>query len=140
MENKIQPPIITATLAAGSTASPYYALVNITQRLCYKTCADTAPVFDPVFNVVSFSQIAAGQYVATINVHGCICYVRCGGQCGCTEQQPLNATFTIPFQSSSVPTAVSVSAGTTVNTMSASGCQTCSKLFVSETALTLTIS
>ena len=40
--NKIQSAVITPILAAGSVASPYNFLINITQRLCYPACADGA--------------------------------------------------------------------------------------------------
>lgn len=73
--NMIQPAVITATLAAGSTTSPYYAQVNISQRLCYKTCADVTPVFNPRFSVVSLDSVGTNQYVATIHVEGIISYV-----------------------------------------------------------------
>lgn len=42
--NRIQPAVITPVLAAGSVASPYFVEVNITQRLCFPTCAENAPV------------------------------------------------------------------------------------------------
>jgi hypothetical protein len=138
--NKIQSPVVTATLAAGSAASPYYVLANITQKLCYKTCADTAPVFDAKFTLLGYSQVGTSQYVANINVHGIICYVRCGGGCDCTEQQPLSANFTVPFYSATAPSSVTLAQGAVFNTMSASGCQMCSRLFVSECPLTLTVS
>lgn len=93
--NMIQPAVITATLAAGSTTSPYYAQVNISQRLCYKTCADVSPVFNPQFSLVSFDTVGTNQYVVTINVQGIISYVPCGGGC-CTKQQPVNQKLHYP--------------------------------------------
>ncbi len=54
--NKIQAPVITPVLAAGSTASPYYYQVNITQRLCFPTCAENMPVFSPQFSLVGIAQ------------------------------------------------------------------------------------
>lgn len=135
----IQAPNITPTLAAGSTESPYYVLVNITQRLCHKTCADTTPVFDARFSLVSFASVGANQFVATVNVQGIISYTRCGGGCGCTEQQPLNANFTIPFAFTGTPTTVTVAQGATVNAMAVTDCQRCSRVLVSETPITLTV-
>jgi hypothetical protein len=138
--NQVQPPIITATLAAGSVASPYYVMANISQRLCYKTCADVNPVFSPRFSVISFSKVGTAQYMAVCHVEGIISYVPCGGDCGCTKQQPLSADFTIPFYTTTTPLTVSVTQGVTINNVAVSGCQQCSRQFVSETPLALTIS
>ena len=102
--NKIQAAVITPVLAAGSVASPYFYEVNITQRLCYPTCADNTPVFNPQFSLKSLSQVGTGRYVATIHVEGIISYIPCNGGCGCTKQQPLSQYFTIPIQSASAPT------------------------------------
>lgn len=137
--NKIQAPLITPVLAAGSTASPYAFLVNITQRLCYPTCADKTPVFAPQFSLVGITPIGTGLYAATIRVQGIISYVPCNGGCGCTKTQPLNGTFTIPIASATAPTAVTVTSGSTVNAVSATACQPCSRTFVSETPLTVTV-
>lgn len=135
--NAIQPAVITATLAAGSTASPYYAQVNISQRLCYKTCVDVAPVFSPQFSVVSLESVGTNQYELTVNVQGIISYVPCGGGC-CTKQQPINQNFTIPIYSTTALTGATVAAGSVVNSVAASACQKCSRAFVSETPLTIT--
>lgn len=135
--NIISPAVITATLAAGSTASPYYAQVNISQRLCYKTCADVAPVFNPQFSVVSLDSVGTNQYVLTVNVQGIISYVPCGGGC-CTKQQPINQNFTIPIYSTTAITSATVAAGSVVNSVAASACQNCSRAFVSETPITIT--
>lgn len=137
--NKVQSPSITPTLAAGSVASPYYVLVNITEKLCFKTCVDNTPVFAPRFSVINFVKVGTNQYVANCNVQGIISYVRCGGDCDCTMQQPINANFTIPFQIATTPTSVTITQSATINTMASSGCQTCSKSFVSETPLSLVI-
>ena len=77
--NKIQAAVITPVLAAGSVASPYFYEVNITQRLCYPTCADNTPVFNPQFSLKSLSQVGTGRYVATVHVEGIISYVPCNG-------------------------------------------------------------
>lgn len=135
--NMIQPAVITATLAAGSTTSPYYAQVNISQRLCYKTCADVSPVFNPQFSLVSFDTVGTNQYVVTINVQGIISYVPCGGGC-CTKQQPVNQNFTIPIYSTTALSDAMIAAGSVVNSVSTSACQNCSRAFVSETPLTIT--
>lgn len=135
--NMISPAVITATLAAGSTTSPYYAQVNISQRLCYKTCADVVPVFNPQFSVVSLDSVGTNQYVLTVNVQGIISYVPCGGGC-CTKQQPINQNFTIPIYSTTAITSATVAAGSVVNSVAASSCQNCSRAFVSETPITIT--
>ena len=136
--NKIQPAVITPMLALGSTASPYFVQVNITQRLCFPTCVDTSPVFNPRFSVKSVSQVATGQFVATIHVEGIISYVRCNGGCNCTKQQPLSQDFTLPISSTATPT-ITLAQGQAVNLVAATGCQECSRVFVSETPLTVTV-
>ena len=136
--NKIQAAVITPVLAAGSVASPYFYEVNITQRLCYPTCADNTPVFNPQFSLKSLSQVGTGRYVATVHVEGIISYVPCNGGCGCTKQQPLSQDFTIPIQSASTPT-VTIEQGAAMNAVAASACQPCSRTFVSETPITVTV-
>lgn len=136
--NKIQPAVITPVLALGSSASPYFLQVNITQRLCFQTCVEQTPVFSPSFSLLGVSQVGASQYIATIRVEGIISYVPCNGGCECTKQQPLSQEFTVPISSTSTPT-VTITKGATVNAMAASGCQRCSRAFVSETPLTITV-
>lgn len=135
--NKIQASVITPVLAAGSVASPYFYQVNISQRLCHKTCADNTPVFQPVYSLKGVSQVGAGQYVATIHVEGIISYVPCNGGC-CTKQQPLSQDFTIPIASTAAPS-VTIAQGSSVNAVAATACQPCSRTFVSETPLTITV-
>lgn len=136
--NKIQSANITATLAAGSTTSPYNYLVNVTQRLCYPTCVDVNPVFLPQYSLVSTNLVSTGLYSVTINVQGAINYVPCNGGCGCTKSQPLNQNFTILIASATVPT-ITIAQGATTNAVSAAACQTCGRTFVSETPLTVTV-
>jgi hypothetical protein len=136
--NQNQAPIINTTLAAGSVASPYYISCNITQKLCYKTCVEDTPVFNPRFSIIGFSKVGTAQYIATVHVEGIICYNPCG-TCCCAAQQPLSANFTIPFYTTTTPLSVTVTQGATINTM-AKGCQNCSRQFVSETPLTMAVS
>lgn len=136
--NKIQSATITATLAAGSTTSPYSYLVNVTQRLCYPTCAETTPVFLPQYSIVSTTSVGTGLYLVTINVQGSINYVQCNGGCGCTKTQPLNQDFTILIASATVPT-ITMAQGATNNSVSATACQDCTRTFVSETPLTISV-
>lgn len=136
--NKIQSAVITPTLVAGSTTSPYAYLVNVTQRLCFPTCADTTPVFLPQYSIVSTTLVSTGLYSVTINVQGTISYVQCGGGCGCTKTQPLNQDFTILIASATVPT-ITLAQGATNNSVSATACQECSRTFVSETPITIAV-
>lgn len=137
--NQIPSADITFVLGAGSVASPYFGQANISQRLCHKTCADQTPVFAPRFSVKSFAQVGAGQYVATIHVEGIISYVPCNGGCDCTKQQPLSQDFSFPFASATAPTAVTLTQGATVNSIAAAACNKCSRDFVSETPLSITV-
>lgn len=134
---KIPAAVITPTLAAGSVASPYYFEVNITQKLCHKTCKDNTPVFVPQFTLEGVSEVGTNQYVASVRVQGIISYTPCDGSC-CTKQQPLNQVFTIPFAFTGTPD-VTVTAGASVNEIIANACHNCSRNFVSETPLTLTV-
>lgn len=137
--NKINSAIITPVLAAGSVASPYFWQVNISQRLCEKTCVDSMPSFEPRFSVKSISTVGTGQYVATIHVEGLVGYTPCNGNVCCTKTQLISQDFTLPFTAAAVPTTVTVTAGVAVNTIAGALCQKCSRNFVSETPITLTI-
>lgn len=130
--------IITPVIAAGAV-DPYFVQVNISQRLCHSCCVTQPPVFTPVFSVVGFSPVGTNQYVATIHVEGVISYVPCGAGPCCSKSQVLSQDFTVPFFSVAVPTSVTIAAGVPVNTIAVAACQTCSRSFVSETPLTLTI-
>lgn len=136
---KVHPATITPVLAAGSVASPYYVQVNISQRLSKKTCVGKTPVFSPQFSLVGYDLVGTGQYVATIHVEGIIGYTPCESNGCCDKTQVLSQDFTVPFASATAPTSVTVAAGTTVNAISAAPCQDCSRNFVSETPLTLTV-
>lgn len=136
-QNKIQPASITPVLAVGSVASPYFVQVNITQRLCFSTCVEQTPVFNPRFSVKSVSNVGTNQYVMTLHVEGIISYVACKGGCGCTKQQPLSQDFTIPVYSTTTPN-LTLTQGATVNAVAATCGNQCSRSFVSETPLTLT--
>lgn len=131
--------IITATLAAGSTASPYYVQVNVSQRLCSPSCVDNTPVFTPQFSYKSISNVGTGQYVITVHLEGVINYVPCNGNTCCTRTQLVSQDFTIPIASTAEPTSITIEAGTSVNDVKGVGCQNCSRDFVSETPLTITV-
>lgn len=137
--SKINSAVITPVLAAGSVTSPYYFQVNISQRLCWPACADRTPVFAPVFSLESVSQVGTGEYVATIKVEGVISYVPCGQTECCTKSQVLSQSFTIPIASATAPTSVTVTQGTSVNTVVTNACQSCGRTFVSETPLVVTV-
>lgn len=136
--NKIQPAVITPVLALGSVASPYFIQVQIAQRLCFPTCVEQTPVFSPQFSIKSIANVGTNQYMVTIHVEGIISYVQCKGGCNCTKQQPLSQDFTVPVYSTTAPT-ITLTQGASVNAVAASGCQNCSRQFISETPLTLTI-
>ena len=136
---KVHAAVITPVLAAGSVASPYFVQVNISQRLCRKACVNLPPVFNPVFSLVDYAAVGTGQYVATVKVEGIIAYTPCDTNGCCDKTQVLSQDFTVPFASATAPTSVTVTAGTTVNAISAGPCQNCSRNFVSETPLTLTV-
>lgn len=136
---KINSATITPVLAAGSTASPYYIQVNISQRLCHKSCVEATPSFQPTFAVKSVSNVGTSQYVATIHVEGVIAYTPCDGNVCCTKTQLISQDFTIPFAATATPTSVTVTAGTPVSIISGAFCQKCSRNFVNETPITLTV-
>lgn len=131
--------VITPVLAAGSTTSPFVYQVNISQRLCHSTCASRIPSFSPTYSLVGYSNVGNNAYVATIHVEGVIAYIPCNGNECCTKMQLVSQNFTIPFYAASAPSEVSVSQGTAVNAVAVSACQTCSRSFVSETPLFLTV-
>lgn len=139
MSNKVNSAIITPVLAAGSVASPFFVLVNLTQKLCSKTCVSRAPVFNPRFSLVGVTMVATGQFIATVHVEGIICYSPCGTEGCCDKTQNVSQDFTIPFTSASASPVVTITQGTSINAMEAVDCQKCSKLFVSETPLTMTV-
>ena len=129
---------ITATLAAGSVASPYQYLINITQKLCKPSCVEQTPVFAPVFSLVGITQVGVGQFLATIHVEGVISYVPCDGNVCCTKPQLISQDFTIPIAATTVTT-VTLAKGTTINTIAGAPCKNCSRNFVSESPLVVTV-
>ena len=131
--------VITATLAAGSTTSPYFFEVNISQRLCNKSCVEAQPSFNPIFTMKSVSNVGTGQYVATIHIEGVIAYTPCDGNVCCTKTQLISQDFTIPFASATAPTSATVASGAPINIIAGSHCQKCSRQFVSEVPITLTV-
>lgn len=130
---------ISATLAAGSVASPYFFEVVIAQRLCSPACVDGIPVFAPTFSLVGYTSVGTGQYVATIKVEGIISYAPCGGSVCSTRTQVLSQTFNVPFASETAPTSVTIASGVAVNSVVATACQSCSRDFQSRAPITLTI-
>jgi hypothetical protein len=136
--NKIQPALIDFTPALGSTASPYAGLCNITQRLCFSSCAGTTPVFAPQFSVKSVSLVGTNLYAVDVHVEGIISYVPCNGGCCCTKQQPISQDFEVYISSETAPT-VTISQGASANALAVTPCQQCSRTFVSATPLTFTV-
>lgn len=139
MSNKVNSAVITPVLAAGSVASPYFVMVNISQRLCCKTCVSRAPVFSPRFSLVGVARVGTNQFMATVHVEGIICYSPCGTEGCCDKAQNLSQDFTIPFTSTAASPVVTIAQGASINAMAANDCQKCSRQFVSETPLTVTV-
>lgn len=131
--------VITPVLAAGSVASPYFFQVNISQRLCKKACVNQPPVFNPVFTLVDYALVSAGRYVATVKVEGVVAYTPCETDGCCDKTQVISQEFTLPFALATTPTTVTITSGVPVNAISATGCQMCSRTFVNETPVILTV-
>lgn len=128
-----------ATLAVGATATAPYYDVNITQQLCAPSCVDETPVFNPQFSVKSIDNVGTSQYLITIHVEGVISYVPCNcGSC-CTRSQVVSQDFTIPVFSATAITNVITSLGSVKNRLVKVACCSCSKTFVCDAPLTLTI-
>jgi hypothetical protein len=129
---------VTFTLGAGSSASPFFGMVNLSQRLCAPVCSNDIPLFTPKFTLESFSSVGTGQYVATISMEGVINYSSSGNDC-CARMMIVKQSFTIPFVSATEPTSVTITSGITVNAVNTPACQNYSRDFVSETPITITI-
>lgn len=130
--------IIVASLAAGSTATPYYFNVTARQQLNSPTCVSQIPVFAPQIQLVSYSAVGTGQYEAVVNIQGIISYNQ-SCDCGCADVEVVNQNFVIPFYSADAPSAVTVSAGTISNSLIRNGCKNMTRQFVCEFPLTLTV-
>lgn len=131
--------VITPILAAGSVASPYYVQVKIDKKLRKRVCVTETPVFAPVFSILSVANVGTEQYEATIHVEGTVTYNPCHGCGSSAEVEIVSQNFTIPVSSATAPSSVTISAGVSVNSMVADGCDTCSANFKSATPLTITV-
>lgn len=139
MNKRTIPACIMATLAVGATATAPYYDVNITQQLCAPSCVEETPVFNPQFSVKSIDNVGTSQYLITIHVEGVISYVPCNcGSC-CTRSQVVSQDFTIPVFSATAITNVITSLGSVKNRLVKVACCSCSKTFVCDAPLTLTI-
>lgn len=139
MNKRTFPAHITATLAVGATATAPYYDVNITQQLCTPACVDENPVFSPTFTVKSIANVGTSQYLVVLHVEGVINYVPCNcGSC-CTRSQVVSQDFTIPVFSATPIGSVTPSIGAVQNGIARIACCSCSKTFVSDVPLTLTI-
>lgn len=132
-------PTISIQLAAGSTASPFFLDVVIRQKLCRKACADETPVFAPVFAVTGTEEVADGQYIISISVQGVIHYTPCGGGACSTRAMTVSETFSVPYAGATAPASVTISAGTTENTILTEPCHDCGDILLSRTPITLTV-
>lgn len=139
MNKRTIPAIITATLAIGATtAAPYYD-INITQQLCTPACVDETPVFEPKFSVKSIANVGTSQYIVVIHVEGVISYIPCNCGACCTRSQVVSQDFTIPVFSATAINAVTVNAGAAHNGIARIACCDCSRTFVSDVPVTLSI-
>lgn len=136
---KTNPAIIHATLALGATVTAPFYDVNISQQLCMPACADETPVFVPQFSVNSIENVGTSQYIINMHVEGTINYVPCG--CGCcnTKSQVISQDFTLPVFSATAITGATIAAGATQNAIVKHPCKECSRDFVSDTPITVTI-
>lgn len=137
--NKTIPAEIHATLALGSTsAAPFYD-VRINQTLCQCACVDETPVFSPSLSVNSIEAVGTNQYLVSIHVEGVIAYVPCGcGTCS-TRTQVISQDFNVPIYSATAITGVTITTGSINNSITRYSCSNCSKGFVSDIPMTLTI-
>jgi len=139
MNKRTIPAHITATLAVGATATAPYYDVNITQQLCAPSCVGETPVFNPQFAVKSIASVGTSQYLVTMHVEGVISYVPCNGGTCCIRSQVVSQDFAIPVFSATAINSITPSLGTVKNTLVKQGCCSCSKTFVCDAPLTLTI-
>ena len=139
MNKRTIPAIITATLAAGASATAPYYDVNITQQLCTPACVDETPVFAPTFTVKSIANVGTSQYIIVVHVEGVISYIPCNcGSC-CTRSQVVSQDFTIPVFSATAINSATIAVGAVQNGIARISCCNCSKTFVSDSPVTLTL-
>ena len=113
--------------------------MNITQQLCTPACVDETPVFAPKFSVKSIANVGTSQYIIVIHVEGVISYIPCNcGSC-CTRSQVVSQDFTIPVFSATAINSATIAVGTVQNGIARISCCNCSKTFVSDCPVTLTI-
>lgn len=137
--NKTIPAVIHATLAAGSPATAPYYDINITQQLCMCACADEKPVFSPKFTILSVENVGTGQNLINIHVEGVVHYIPCGyGSC-CTKQQIISQDFAVPVYSAAAISGATLTVGDSQNYIAKTACANCSKTFVSDTPVKITI-
>ena len=129
--------VITASLAAGSTASPYQYSVDIEQRLCHAVCVDNVPVFAPALSLVNVTPVSATVYSVVVNVSGTISYTPCGCQCN-GKVMPINQNFEFKITSASAPT-VTIAGGVAANSLAPAPCCDCTRNFVSSIPMTVTV-
>lgn len=135
---KIPAPIVTATLAANSTTTPFSFMINVSQKLCFGTCTGSTPVFTPEVTLLGVSTVTANVYMATVHIEGIISYVPCNGGCCDMKAQPISTNVNIPIKSNTAPTVTITKRGVT-NSIAATPCQTCSRNFVSEIELDVAV-
>lgn len=133
------PALIHATIAVGSSASLAYYDVNITQQLCQCACVDEKPVFAPKFSILSIENVGTKQYLINIHVEGVVNYIPCGCSSCATRSQIISQDFAVPVYSSTAITGATIGVGEPQNYIAKYACANCSKTFVSDTPITLTL-
>lgn len=138
MNSKTIPAVIHVTLAVGATTTAPFFDVNIQQQLCQCSCVDDKPVFAPAFSVLGVEPVGTNQYLIYVHVEGVVNYVPCGcGSCA-TKAQVISQNFTVPFYSATAIKGATIEAGASQNAIVRTSCKSCSKLFESDTPITIT--
>jgi hypothetical protein len=133
-------PITTFTPALGSTASPYFGTINITNKLCASVCREVGFVLSPQVTPVSIASIGMSEYVLTLNIQGVYSYNKCNCGCSGVMSQPLLTQVQVPIYSASDITSMpTITIGTVTNTISTVGCQSCGKTAVTEFPIIITL-
>lgn len=136
---KTIPANITLTLAAGSESSPYYYNMRVRQQLCQSSCVDEQPSFRPSVLVKSIENVGISQYEITCHVEGTIHYIPCGCNSCATRAQLISQDVVIPVFSTVAITTAAVVVGVPNNYIEKDACCNCSKAFVCDVPLTLSI-
>lgn len=129
--------IITATLAAGSSASPYSYDIVVHQQFCQKTCVSRVPVFAPQITVERILPVGTNQYELVLNVQGTIAYTPCHA---CESAVvPVNQYIKVPVFSATAIESATIVQSPVQNSMVRNGCKPCSSRFESRIPISITL-